>query len=293
MKAQAAPSLLPGRGKLCKLTASTHHLLIPPQTPHGTEERIRKWQQGQLSGCHRNCHCKGELSLPWLCHSNIENAESLQRKIKMPVCCFHARWLSICCSFHLLLLWAQPCAVNCNFQNSCLCSHFGVMKFPIGTCPSVFLPRVGLQAVDAVTFMAFLVLRGNELPSCKPAEPVGSVPSSSLLDRAGLCLSRAGEVSEAVTPPPGSWPSQCLQQKGLDAVGWAAKPLSTLAAASLSRNLPAGEAGVAPGCWNSCYVHWVCFLWEGFPGQTAVHSELPHLHWAGHGRIQDTLQHDK
>lgn len=94
-------------------------------------------------------------------------------------------------------MWEQLCAGNCTAQN--LCSLFHGMKFPLRASHSVFLPSAGLQAVDALTSTPFLV------PPCQPAVPLGSVPSS-LLGPAGFCIGRSGEVSEDVTPTPGSWP---------------------------------------------------------------------------------------
>lgn len=145
------------------------------------------------------------------------------------MCCFHVRSLSICCSFNLLFVCDQLCAVNCNVQNLCVCSLFHGMKFPLRTSHSILLPRAGLQVVDALTSMAFLVLGGNG--SCLPASLQCPWALCSLLGPGGFCTGRGREVSDDVRPSPGSWP------KALGAVGQPAKPLNNLGAVTLSRNL--------------------------------------------------------
>lgn len=100
---------------------------------------------------------------------------------------------------------------------------------------------------------------------------MGSVPSS-LLGPGGFCIGRGVEVSEDVTPTPGSWP------KGLDALAQPAEPLNNLGAISFSKNLSVWVQGRQewPQAAETVVACSECVIMGRIP-RPAVHSVLPHL----------------
>lgn len=180
------------------------------------------------------------------------------------MCYFHVVWLSICCRFSFLPVWNQLCSVNSDVQNLSLFYDAVWLNFILESFIAYSFPLLVFRQSDDLTFMAFLGLWGNA--SCL----VGSPWWPWALSLALLCWdavifalgSRCEKVSEDAMPTLGCWHRVPLIEMSLSVMGWLAKPLNSLVAVPLSKNLLTRVQGKnaiqAYGndsrCWNAVCV---------------------------------------